>query len=91
MLRAAVRLGVGTATLLGGGWFLRALHGAPAALGAGPLDIHAVAHDSPNHRDGAFANVDPASKLEIIVRTSETCWARCFAAGRAGRPATFRW
>ena len=43
MLRAALRIGFGTATLLGGSWVLRAFHGAPAALGAGPGEIHAVA------------------------------------------------
>jgi L-ascorbate metabolism protein UlaG (beta-lactamase superfamily) len=86
MLREALRLGVGTATLLGGGWFLRALHGAPAALGAGPLDIHAVAHDSPNYRDGAFVNVDPASKLEI-TREEQRILLLGMLRGRTGRPA----
>jgi L-ascorbate metabolism protein UlaG (beta-lactamase superfamily) len=65
MLRGALRLGFGTATLLGGGWLLRALHGAPAALGASPMAIRAVAERSPNYRDGAFVNIDPASALSI--------------------------
>jgi L-ascorbate metabolism protein UlaG (beta-lactamase superfamily) len=65
MLQGALRLGVGTATLLGGGWLLRALHGAPAALGASPLAIRAVAERSPNYRDGVFVNRDPASMLSI--------------------------
>jgi L-ascorbate metabolism protein UlaG (beta-lactamase superfamily) len=85
MLREALRLGVGTATLLGGGWFLRALRGAPAALGAGPLDIRAVAHDSPNYRDGAFVNVDPASKLEI-TREEQRILLLEMLRSRAGRP-----
>ena len=34
MVRAALRLAAGTVTLAAGGWMLRALHGAPAALGA---------------------------------------------------------
>jgi L-ascorbate metabolism protein UlaG (beta-lactamase superfamily) len=61
MLQGTLRLGFGTATLLGGGWLLRALHGAPAALGASPLAIRAVAERSPNYRDGAFVNLEPAS------------------------------
>jgi L-ascorbate metabolism protein UlaG (beta-lactamase superfamily) len=65
MLRGALRLGFGTATLLGGSWLLRALHGAPAALGAGPLAIRAVAERSPNYRDGAFVNLDRASELKL--------------------------
>ncbi|MDO3640198.1 hypothetical protein Q2100_30945, partial [Mycolicibacterium sp. KC 300] len=43
MLRAALRFGFGTASLLGGSWVLRALHGTPAALGATPAEIAAVA------------------------------------------------
>jgi L-ascorbate metabolism protein UlaG (beta-lactamase superfamily) len=65
MLRTALRLGFGTATLLTGGWLLRALHGAPAALGAGPMAIRAVADGSPNYRDGAFVNVDPAATISL--------------------------
>ena len=41
--RAALRFGFGTASLLAGGWVLRALNGAPAALGASPAEIEAVA------------------------------------------------
>ena len=65
MLRGALRAGFGTATLLTGGWVLRALKGAPAALGAGPLAISAVADGSPNYRDGIFVNEDPASELRL--------------------------
>ena len=65
VLRAALRFGFGTATLLGGSWVLRAVHGAPAALGAGPGEIHAVAQGSPNYRDGAFVNIDPASPVSL--------------------------
>ena len=36
VVRAALRFGFGTASLLAGSWLLRALHGAPAALGASP-------------------------------------------------------
>ncbi|MCW2654280.1 MAG: hypothetical protein JWR32_5256 [Mycobacterium sp.] len=65
MLRGALRLGFGTATLLTGGWLMRALHGAPAALGAGPLAIRGVADGSPNYRDGAFVNIDTASEIRL--------------------------
>ncbi|MCW2689174.1 MAG: hypothetical protein JWR37_4064 [Mycobacterium sp.] len=65
MLRAALRLVAGTATLATGGWVLRALHGAPAALGAGPSAIRSVADGSPNFRDGVFHNIDPASMISL--------------------------
>ena len=56
MIRQAVRLAGGTATLATGGWLLRALHGAPAALGAEAGAIAAAAKDSPHFRDGVFVN-----------------------------------
>lgn len=61
MLGRALRLAGGTAALVGGGWVLRALNGAPAALGAGPVDINAAASLSPNVRDGVFVNLEPPS------------------------------
>ncbi|MGV0793127.1 MBL fold metallo-hydrolase [Mycolicibacterium sp. XJ1819] len=61
MLRTALRLGFGTASLLAGGAMLRALRGMPAALGASPAEIEPVARRSPNFEDGVFVNVDPAS------------------------------
>src|SRR5208283_5988590 len=74
MLRGALRLAAGTASLAAGSWLLRALHGAPAALGADPASIRAVAAGSPNYRDGVFVNLDPASiykmdreQLRLIV------------------------
>ncbi len=74
MLRGALRLAAGTASLAAGSWLVRALHGAPAALGAHPASIRAVAAGSPNYRDGVFANLDPASiytmdreQLRLIV------------------------
>ena len=60
-MRGALRLAAGTASLAAGSWMVRALHGAPAALGADPASIQAVAGNSPNYRDGAFVNLDPAS------------------------------
>jgi len=65
VVRAALRLGFGTASLLAGGWVLRALNGAPAALGATPAEIEAVARRSPNYQDGVFVNVDPASGISL--------------------------
>lgn len=65
MLRAALRFGVGTASLIGGGWVLRALHGTPAALGASPAEIGAVARRSPHYRDGVFVNLDPTSQMSL--------------------------
>ncbi|HEY7051039.1 MAG TPA: MBL fold metallo-hydrolase [Mycobacterium sp.] len=85
MLRSALRLGIGTATLLGGGWVLSALRGAPAALGAGPLAVRAVAAGSPNYRDGAFVNIDPASMFEVN-REEQRILLREMLHGRSGRP-----
>ena len=85
MLRGALRVGVGTAALIGGGWVLHALQGAPAALGASPLDIHAVANGSPNYRDGAFLNIEPALMAEVN-REEQRILLREILGGRAGRP-----
>jgi L-ascorbate metabolism protein UlaG (beta-lactamase superfamily) len=65
VVRAALRFGFGTASVLAGSWALRALHGAPAALGASPAEIQAVAQRSPNYQDGLFVNVDPASSINL--------------------------
>ncbi|OBH09191.1 MBL fold metallo-hydrolase [Mycobacterium sp. E1747] len=73
MLRGALRLAAGTASLAAGSWVVRALHGAPAALGARPAAIRAMAEGSPNYRDGVFVNLDPASdsmdreELRLVV------------------------
>ena len=64
-MRAALRFGFGTASLLAGGWLLRAMQGAPAALGASPAEIEAVARRSPNFSDGVFVNLDPASGISL--------------------------
>ncbi len=85
MLRGALRVGIGTATLLGGGWLVRALHGAPAALGASPLAIREVAGTSPNYRDGRFVNIDPTSMMEVN-REEQRILLREVLGGRAGRP-----
>ena len=74
MLRGALRLAAGTASLATGGWALRALHGTPAALGADPATIRAVSKGSPNYHEGVFLNRDPAGnatmdreELQLIV------------------------
>lgn len=65
MVRRALRLAAGTASLAAGTWLLRALHGTPAALGADAASIRAVSEQSPNYRDGAFVNLDPASMFTL--------------------------
>ena len=65
MIGAALRIGFGTASLLAGGWALRALQGTPSALGASPAEIDGVAKSSPNYRDGVFVNLDPASPISL--------------------------
>jgi len=64
-VRAALRFGFGTASLLAGGWVLRALHGTPASLGATPAEIAQVARRSPHYRDGVFANLEPPSGITM--------------------------
>ena len=60
MLRRALRLMWGTAALVAGGWVVRALGGVPSALGAGPVDINAVA-----------ANPDLWAKTVFILNYDE--------------------
>ena len=61
MFWRAARLIGGTAAVVGGGWALGALHGAPQALGASPVEIDGTTKRSPNYRDGVFVNLEPAS------------------------------
>ncbi|HEX7323049.1 MAG TPA: MBL fold metallo-hydrolase [Mycobacterium sp.] len=65
MVQGAARVAAGTATLAVGGWALRALHGAPAALGASPAAIYPVASRSPHFRDGVFHNLERVSLLNL--------------------------
>ncbi|OBI50738.1 hypothetical protein A5707_14730 [Mycobacterium kyorinense] len=81
-MRGALRLAAGTVTLAGGGWVLRAVHGAPAALGAGPAKIRAVADRSPNFHDGVFTNLEPAS-LFSMDREQQRLVLREVLGGRA--------
>ncbi len=86
MLRGALRLAVGTVSLATGGWVLRALHGAPAALGAQPADIRGVAERSPNFRDGVFVNLEPAS-FNIDAEEQRNILWELISSRTAGRPA----
>ena len=74
MLRSALRLAAGTASVAAGGWLLRALHGSVTAIGGDPASIAAACEGSPNYQDGVFENLDPASvylmdreQLRLIV------------------------
>jgi L-ascorbate metabolism protein UlaG (beta-lactamase superfamily) len=84
MLGAAVRLVGGTAAIVGGGWLLRALQGAPEALGASPVEIDAVAKGSPNYHDGVFANLEPASSVSL-TRQEQFILAREVIGGSANQ------
>ncbi len=64
-MRGTLRLVAGTASLAAGGWLVRALHGAPDALGAHPASIAAVTAGSPHYRDGVFVNLEPASEIKM--------------------------
>ena len=86
MLRSALRLGFGTATLLTGGWLLRAVKDAPAALGAGPLAVRAVADGSPNYRDGVFTNLEPSSQLRLSREEQRMIMRELLFAGGVSRP-----
>ena len=86
MLRGALRLAAGTATLAAGGWMLRALHGAPAALGADPTAIRAVATRSPHFRDGVFHNVDPASQFNFDREQQRLILSELVGGRGASRP-----
>src|SRR5947209_9824098 len=86
MLRSALRLAVGTVSLATGGWVLRALHGAPAALGAQPADIRGVAERSPHYRDGVFVNLEPAS-FNIDAEEQRNILMQLISGRSLGRPA----
>jgi len=86
VFKQAARLAGGTATLAAGGWVLRALHGAPAALGADTGAIAAVTKDSPHYRDGVFVNREPSSMVSMN-REEQRMLVRDLLLGRtAGRP-----
>jgi L-ascorbate metabolism protein UlaG (beta-lactamase superfamily) len=83
----AARVIGGTAGLVTGGWVLRALHGAPAALGAGPSEIGSVAERSPNFHDGVFANLETPTPAAMTREQQRTVIRELLVGGAAGRPA----
>lgn len=86
--KSALRVAAGTATLAAGGWVLQALRDAPAALGAGPAAIHAVAAGSPNYRDGMFHNLEPASPLKLDVEENRMLLFEVLSSRNASLPRT---
>lgn len=86
MLRGALRLGVGTATLAAGSWMLRALRGTPAALGAAPGAIHAVAVRSANYHDGVFHNLERVSMFSADREQQSAVLRELIPDRGAGRP-----
>jgi L-ascorbate metabolism protein UlaG (beta-lactamase superfamily) len=86
MLRGALRLAAGTVMLASGGWVLRAVHGAPTALGAQPSRIRAVAEHSPNCRDGVFVNLEPASQSSMDIEEQRLMLWEVIAGRTATRP-----
>ncbi|HYO03756.1 MAG TPA: MBL fold metallo-hydrolase [Mycobacterium sp.] len=80
MFWRAARLVGGTAAAVGGGWALRALQGAPEALGASPVEIDGTTKGSPNYRDGVFVNLEPASAASL-TRQEQFMLARDIIAG----------
>jgi len=84
MLRGALRLAGTTASLAAGGWTLRALRGTPAALGAAPTAINAVATRSRNYRDGIFHNIERAAMVNMD-REQQRLMVRELFADRVGR------
>ena len=85
-MRSALRVAAGTASLATGGWLLRALHDAPASLGAGPAAIRTTADGSPNYRDGVFHNIDPAATLKLDVEENRLVLFDMLASRSASRP-----
>ena len=83
---AGLRLAAGTATLAAGGWTLRALRDAPAALGANPAAIRAVSHGSPNHRDGVFHNIEPSAALQMDAEENRLVIFEVLSGNSASRP-----
>ena len=86
--RAALRVAAGTASLAAGGWALRALRDTPAALGAGPAAIRAVASGSPNYRDGVFHNLEPSSAIRLDAEENRLVVFEMFSGGSESRPKT---
>ena len=88
MMRGALRLAAGTASLAAGGWVLRALHGAPAALGA-PIRLRSGRWPSDRRTFAtvSFVNLDPASVQHRPRATATHRVGVDRLAAPAGRPA----
>lgn len=84
--KAALRVAAGTASLAAGGWALRALRETPAALGAGPTAIRAVANGSPNYRDGVFHNLEPSSSIKLDAEENRLVLFEMFSGSSDSRP-----
>ncbi len=59
------RRGASLVGLVAGGWLVRSVRGAMAAVGARPGEIRQVAQRSSHYQDGAFVNVDPAAPVNL--------------------------
>ncbi|MDY6997461.1 MAG: MBL fold metallo-hydrolase [Actinomycetota bacterium] len=86
MFRSALRFGFGTASLLAGGWVLRALQGTPAALGATPAEIAPAARRSPHFQDGKFVNLEPPSGITVDRELQRALLRDLANAGDRGKP-----
>jgi L-ascorbate metabolism protein UlaG (beta-lactamase superfamily) len=86
VVRGALRLGFGTASLLAGGWVLGALRGTPASLGASPAEIAAVARRSPHFSDGAFVNIDAPSPAKLDAEERRMLLRELIGIHAVGRP-----
>ena len=84
--KAALRFAAGGASLVAGGWALRAVQDAPAALGAGPAAIRAAATGSPNYRDGVFHNLEASSALRLDVEENRLVISEMFSGQSHSRP-----
>lgn len=85
--KAALRLALGTASLAAGGWTMRALREAPAALGAGPAAIRAACAGSPNYQGGVFHNLEPSGTLRLDTEENRLVIFDVIAGSADSRPA----
>jgi hypothetical protein len=88
MLPGLLRLCAAMIPLAVGGWMARALHGVRAALGARPATIRALAGGSPNFRDGAFVNLEPASLFTVDRQQQRHILREVIGGHAATRPGT---
>ena len=84
--KAALRVAAGTVSLAAGGWALRALRDTPAALGASPGAIRAVAGGSPNFRDGVFHNLEPSSAIRLDAEENRLVLFEMVSGNSESRP-----